>query len=122
MKHRDEKGDDSYAEDMIARAEQLEPTLEVKPKAREMGSPGRTILQHVSRLCTEWAEADPIKTEKRQSVYGTWAQIWNANARGMFSINLNTGTVWQTKTRPPSKPIGNVRELTGEQLVEFLRQ
>jgi hypothetical protein len=118
MSH-DKKADVDFVADMEARAEQLEPVI-VEPEKRVDPS-GKTTLQHVSRLCLEWATADPIKTIKEQSVYGTWAQIWNEpGCRGVFSINLNTGSVWWVKRNPPQKPIGNVRELTGQELVDLL--
>jgi hypothetical protein len=112
---------DAYSRDMARRAENLEPTLlqrqEQRPAPESAEAP--SLLEEVSRLCREWAEADP-KTDKRQQAYGTWAQIWAVNARGLFSINLNTGSVWWIRRSPMEKPIGNVREMTGEDLVELL--
>ena len=116
--------DGNFVADMANRAAELAPLLRLEQRQDVPLAPdpsGLTIMQHVTRLCTEWAEADPAKTEKRQQTYGTWAQVWAVNARGVFSINLNTGSVWQMRARPRTKPIGNVTDMTGEMLVALLR-
>ncbi len=111
---------DHFAADMVATAEPLnaiaEALDETKPTSTQRPD---TTLNDVARLCNEWAEADR-SSEKRQQVHGTWAQIWAVGARGVFSVNLLTGSVWHLRRNPPSKPIGNVRTLTGQQLAELI--
>lgn len=115
--------DDRFADDMSRRAELIDDLVNGMPgqPPPPENIPERSILEEVTRLCQEWAAADP-STEKGQQVFGTWAQIWAINGPGVFSINLNTGTVWWVRRNPPQKPVGKVAEMTGEQIVELLKE
>src|SRR5208282_901384 len=99
--------DEQFAKDMTARAGALEPFIEdekpwICPACRAgnhicklevvrilKGEPAPcecnhcaarpfTTLDHITRLRTEWAAADP-SSEKSQQLHGTWAQIWAVN-------------------------------------------
>ncbi|MGB3550708.1 MAG: hypothetical protein WA993_08455 [Candidatus Binatus sp.] len=76
-----------------------------------------TILDHVARLSREWHIADG-RLGKCILTKGNWAQLYSIGAAGrVFSINLETGSIWLMRRSPPPVRIGDVRTMTGDELI-----
>ncbi len=71
----------------------------------------------MARLRGEWHIADG-RLEKCILTKGNWAQLYSIGAAGrVFSINLETGSIWLMRRSPPAVHIGDVRTISSDELI-----